>query len=158
MLIAFYGKMIKNFVKPPFCMGSINPLWHGFRSYIKTRGDTFFSFKILKKPKLSKGQLISKADWHAIDFPKKWTDDYILFAFLLFTANKSNSSVCFLGESMVHQSAFRFYLTFSTETNRILYENPDAQVFGTRSTRVSFIMRALCLLSLKRSKKVKEIR
>ena len=36
-----------------------------------------------------------------------------MFAFLLFMANKSNSSVQFLGESMARQSAFWFYLTFS---------------------------------------------
>ena len=47
----------------------------------------------------SKGQLISKADWRAMD-------ELVLFASLLFTANKSNSSVCFLGESMARQSAF----------------------------------------------------
>ena len=55
----------------------------------------------------AKGQLISKADWHAIDSPKKRTDEFVLFAFLLFTANKSNSSVRFLGESTARQSAFR---------------------------------------------------
>ena len=60
----------------------------------------------------SKGQLISKADWRAMDSPKKRTDEFVLFASLLFTANKSNSSVRFLGESTAHQSAFRFYLTF----------------------------------------------
>ena len=54
-----------------------------------------------------KGQLISKADWHAIDSPKKRTDEFVLFAFLLFTANKSNASVRFLGESTARQSAFR---------------------------------------------------
>ena len=54
-----------------------------------------------------KGQLISKADWHATDSPKKQTDEFVLFAFLLFTANKSNSSVRFLGESTARQSAFR---------------------------------------------------
>ena len=59
-----------------------------------------------------KGQLISKADWRAIDSPKKQMDKFVLFAFLLFTANKSNSSVCILGESTARQSAFRFYLTF----------------------------------------------
>ena len=62
----------------------------------------------------SKGQLISKADWRAIDSPKKRTDEFVLFAFLLFTTNKSNSSVRFFGESTARQSAFRFYLTFST--------------------------------------------
>ena len=61
-----------------------------------------------------KGQLISTADWRAIDSPKKQTDEFVLFAFLLFTANKSNSSVRFLGESTAHQSAFRFYLFTSS--------------------------------------------
>ena len=64
----------------------------------------------------SKGQLILKADWRAIDSPKKRTDEFILFAFLLFTANKSNSSVRFLGESTARQSAFWFYLTFISPT------------------------------------------
>ena len=54
-------------------MGSLNPLWHGLISYFKTRGgDTFSSFKILKKP-----------------------------------------------------------LPSSTETNNVLYESPNTQVFGT---------------------------
>ena len=61
----------------------------------------------------TKGQLISDADWRAIDSPKKWMDEFVLFAFLLFKANKSNSSIRFLGESTAHQSAFWFYLTFS---------------------------------------------
>ena len=60
----------------------------------------------------AKGQLILKADWHAIDSPKKQTNEFVLFAFLLFTANKSNSSVRFLGESTARQSALQFYLTF----------------------------------------------
>ena len=54
----------------------------------------------------AKCQLISKADWRAIDSPKKRTDEFDLFAFLLFTANKSNSSVRFFGESTARQSAF----------------------------------------------------
>ena len=58
-------------------------------------------------------QFISKADWRAIDSPKKPTDEFVLFAFLLFTANKSNSLVRFLGESTVRQSAVRNQLTFS---------------------------------------------
>ena len=55
-----------------------------------------------------KGQLISKAIYGLITSPKKWTDKFVLFAFSLFTANKSNSSICFLGESTVRQSALRF--------------------------------------------------
>ena len=57
----------------------------------------------------SKGQIKPKADWRAVDSP----NEFVLFAFLLFTANKTNSFFCFLGESMVRQSCFRFYLTFS---------------------------------------------
>ena len=60
-----------------------------------------------------KGQLISKAIYGQLTSPKKQMDEFVLFAFLLFTVNKSNSSVCFLGESTACQSAFRFYLTFS---------------------------------------------
>ena len=48
------------------------------------------------------------------NFSQKRTDEFVLFAFLLFTANKSNSSVRFLGESTARQSPFWFYLTFST--------------------------------------------
>ena len=61
----------------------------------------------------TKGQLISKAIYGLLTSPKKRTDKFVLFAYLLFTANKSNSSVHFLGESTARQSAFRFYLTFS---------------------------------------------
>ena len=60
-----------------------------------------------------KGQLISKPIYDLLTSPKKRTDEFDLFAFLLFTANKLNSSVRFLGESTSRQSAFRFYLTFS---------------------------------------------
>ena len=60
----------------------------------------------------TKGQLISKAIYGLLTSPKKRTDEFVLFAFLLFMANKSNSSVHFLGESTAHQSAFQFYLTF----------------------------------------------
>ena len=66
----------------------------------------------IKLREYAKGQLISKADWRAIKSPKKRTDKFVLFAFLLFTANKSNCSVRFLGESTARQSAFRNYLTF----------------------------------------------
>ena len=62
----------------------------------------------------TKGQLISKADWRTIDSCKKRTVECVLFAFLLFTANKSNSSFRFLGESTACQSAFWFHLTFNT--------------------------------------------
>ena len=56
-----------------------------------------------------KGQLISKAIYGLITSPKKRTDKFDLFAFLLFTANKKKSFVRFLGESTARQSAFRFF-------------------------------------------------
>ena len=55
---------------------------------------------------LVKGQLISNAIYGLLTSSKNWTDEFDLFVFLLFTANKSNSSVRFFGESMAHQSAF----------------------------------------------------
>ena len=54
----------------------------------------------------TKGQLISKAIYGLLTSPKKRMDEFVLFAFLLFMANKSNSSVRFLGESTARQSAF----------------------------------------------------
>ena len=59
-----------------------------------------------------KGQIKPKADWHAVDSPKKLMNEFVLFAFWQFTANKTNSFVCFLGESMAHPNCFWFYLTF----------------------------------------------
>ena len=56
----------------------------------------------------AKGQLISKAIYGLLTSPKKQMDEFVLLAFLLFTANKSNSSVRFFGESTSCQSAFRF--------------------------------------------------
>ena len=60
----------------------------------------------------TKGQFISNAIYGLLTSPKKQTNGRIfLFAFLLFSANKSNSSK-FLRESMACQSVFWFYLTF----------------------------------------------
>ena len=51
-----------------------------------------------------------------IDSPKKWTNKGMcLFAFLLFTANKTNSLVRFLGESTARPNCFWFYLTFTKD-------------------------------------------
>jgi hypothetical protein len=69
-----------------------------------------------------KGQLISKAIYGLLTSPKKRrTDEFDLFAFLLFTANKTNSSVRILGESTARQSAFRNYLTFKYLTVCSIY-------------------------------------
>ena len=46
--------------------------------------------------RLTKGQIKPKADWRVVDSPKKRTNRFVLLAFLLFTANKTNSYVCFL--------------------------------------------------------------
>ena len=61
----------------------------------------------------SKGQIKPKADWRAVDSHKKQTNEFVLFAFLLFTANKTNSFICLFGESTSRPNCFRFYLTFS---------------------------------------------
>ena len=56
----------------------------------------------------SKGQIKPKADWRAVDSHKKQTNEFVLFAFLLFTANKTNSSVHFLENLRCTQTAFGF--------------------------------------------------
>ena len=53
-----------------------------------------------------------ESNLRSANFSQKQTHEFVLFAFLLFMANKSNSSVRFLGEFMARQSAFWFYLTF----------------------------------------------
>ena len=66
----------------------------------------------ISQSRSSKGQLISKATYGLLTSPKKRTDEFVLFAlfaFLLFTANKSNSSVRFLGESTACQSALQMF-------------------------------------------------
>ena len=55
-----------------------------------------------------KGQLISKANYGLLTSPKKRTTEFVLFAFLLFTSNKTNSFVCFLGVSTARKSVFGF--------------------------------------------------
>ena len=67
----------------------------------------------LSQISFAKGQLILKAIYGMLTSPKKQMDEFDLFAFLLFTANKSNSFVRFLGKSTARQSAFQFYLTFT---------------------------------------------
>jgi hypothetical protein len=54
-----------------------------------------------------------KAIYGLLTSPKKQTDEFALFGFLLFTENKSNLSVRLFGESTARQSAFQFYLTFN---------------------------------------------
>ena len=61
---------------------------------------------------LSKGQIKPKTHLRALDSPKKRAKEFVLFASLLFTANKTNLFFCFLGESTARQSCFWFYLTF----------------------------------------------
>ena len=48
--------------------------------------------------------------------PKNERTNLFFACFLIFMANKSNSSLCFLGESKTRQSAFRFYLTFNMQS------------------------------------------
>ena len=83
------------------------------QSCLKTK--SFFLLKDDAAPalKLAKGHLISKVIYGLPTSFKKRTDEFDLFAFLLFTENKSNLSVRFFGESMARQSAFQYYLTFS---------------------------------------------
>jgi hypothetical protein len=53
-----------------------------------------------------KGQIKPKADWHAVDSPKKRTNDFFLF--YSSWQKQTNSFVRFLGESTVRKSAYSF--------------------------------------------------
>ena len=63
---------------------------------------TFVITEEMDSGQSGKGQLISKAIYSLLTSPKKQTDEFVFFAFLLFTANKTNSPVCFLGEFRAH--------------------------------------------------------
>ena len=52
-------------------------------------------FDTFKRLKVTQNQ---KADWRAVDSPKKQKDEFDLFAMKSKKANKTNSSVYFLGE------------------------------------------------------------
>ena len=57
---------------------------------------------------ITKGQIKPKADWGAVDSPKKRMNEFVLFAVKSKKANKKNSFIHFLCESMARQSAFGF--------------------------------------------------
>ena len=65
-----------------------------------------------EKKYLINGQLISKAIYAVQTSPKKQMDEFVLFAFLLFTTNISNSFVNFFGRIYGSSPTFWFYLTF----------------------------------------------
>ena len=56
-----------------------------------------------------KGQIKPKTDWRAVDSPKKRTNEFGCFGFLLFAAKKLNLFLWFFGESTAPQSAFGFF-------------------------------------------------
>ena len=49
----------------------------------------------LSTQKILKGQIKPKADWRAVDSPKKGTDEFDLFALKSKKANKTNLSIVF---------------------------------------------------------------
>ena len=70
----------------------------------------------LRNGKVTKGQIKPKADWRAVDSPKKQTNKFVSFAFLHFTANKTNSFVCFFTSSF-HKEYFcrrTFWIQFTS--------------------------------------------
>ena len=59
---------------------------------------------------ITKGQIKPKADWGAVDSPKKRMNEFVLFAVKSKKANKTNLFVCFFGENLrrANQAAFGF--------------------------------------------------
>ena len=64
-----------------------------------------------------------KVDWRTVDSPKKRTYEFDLFAFLLFTANKTNL--------FVRSSCFWFYLTFTICRLEMAKEKKSWEKAGT---------------------------
>ena len=56
----------------------------------------------------SKGQIKPSADFHAVDSPKKQTNEFGFFAVKSIKAKKLNSFVHFLGKSTARQSDYGF--------------------------------------------------
>ena len=59
-----------------------------------------------QKNVFTKGQIKPKADWRAIDSPKKRTNEFVFFCHE--KQKKTNSFVRFLGQSTARQSAYGF--------------------------------------------------
>ena len=86
---------------------------------ILTRNNLTRILKILQKFQELMDRLIyisicQKQDWRC-RFSQKMNKQICLVCFLLFTANKTNSLVHFLGESTARQTCFWFYLIDSQE-------------------------------------------
>ena len=79
-----------------------------------------YTHQILTFAPMRKGQIKPKADSSAVDSPKKWTKKFVLFAFLLFTANKTNSFVRFLEKSTARPNCF--WLIWPLEINQMHYK------------------------------------
>ena len=55
-----------------------------------------------------KGQIIPKADWSAMDPPKKRTDKFVFLLVYSSRQKNPNSFIHFLGESIERKSAYGF--------------------------------------------------
>ena len=101
--------------------------------------DTFLSiWSIFVKHLSPKGQKKPKADWRAVDSLKKRTNKFVFIAFLLYTANKTNSFVHFLGESTARRNCFRFiWPLFFTKTKSRISQRPPVEGKRWRGNAVS---------------------
>ena len=69
----------------------------------------------------TKGQIKLKADWRAVDSPKKRTNGIVLFA--VKSAKKQTRKICsfvFYGESTTRQSAFSFIWPLSDSSKELV--------------------------------------
>ena len=76
-------------------------------------------------------------------FSQKGMDGFVLFAFLLFTANKPNSSVRFLGESMLANLIFGFIWHIASTKNlkSTLPDNPVYRFLKLTGIQIAFLLR-----------------
>ena len=86
-----------------------NPKWT--TKELKTLGDDVKSSHLVQKYMISKtmttkGQIKPKADWRAVDSPKKRKNEFVFSCSEKQKSKKTNSFVHSLGESAAHQSAY----------------------------------------------------
>ena len=95
-----------------------NRFWKSNHLYFHVHACIFFVIQQISR----KGQIKPKADWCAIDSPKKRKNEFGLLASLLFTANKTNSFLHFLGESTARPNCTWFYLNFNWQEITAFFE------------------------------------
>ena len=91
--------------------------FRSFFPWLQGHNVAHFDFDIVFFATFTKGQIKPKPDWRAVDSPKKRTNKFVLFAFLLFTVNKTNS--CFVFWEHLQSARTAFGLIWPLENSQV---------------------------------------